>query len=448
MSSSTPPTHKGCGMKKITIGMVGFGTVGTGVMKILRTNRNLINKRLGAAIEVKKIVDLDIKSDRGIRLRKGILTKDVNEILNDPSIDLIVELIGGVESAKKILLAAMKQGKQIVTANKALLASHGAELLNAAHKSGVDIGFEGSVAGGIPIIGALKEGLTGNRIRVILGILNGTANYILSKMTDEGGKFSEILQEAKKQGYAESDPSLDVEGLDTAHKLAILISIAYGTVISYEDIYTEGISHIEPIDIEFARELGYRIKLLAIAREISSQVEARVHPTLIPHDHLLSKVDGTYNAVFIDGNAVGPSMFYGKGAGMMPAASAVVSDIIDLSRNLLCGISQRVPLFSYQKDHLSKVIIKNIQEVVTRYYLRFSVFDRPGVLSKISGILGKHKISIHSVIQKGRRSKGTVSIFLLTHEAREASIRKALHEIDRLSVAQEKTMLIRIEDQI
>ena len=435
-------------MKKITIGIVGFGTVGTGVIKILRNNKALIENRLGTPIEIKKIVDLDIKSDRGVRLRKGLLSKNVKDIINDPSIDLIVELIGGVQAARSILLDAIKQGKHIVTANKALLASHGLELLNAAHKGGVDIGFEGSVAGGIPIIGALKEGLTGNRISCILGILNGTANYILSKMTDEGGKFSDILQEAKKQGYAESDPTLDVEGLDTTHKLSILRSIAYGTVNSFEDIYTEGISHIEPIDIEFARELGYRIKLLAIAREIDSQVEARVHPTLIPHDHLLSKVDGTYNAIFIDGNAVGPSMFYGKGAGMMPAASAVVSDIIAISRNIISGISQRIPLFSYQKDHLKKIAIKNIQEVETRYYLRFTVFDRPGVLSKISGILGKHKISIHSVIQKGRRTKGTVSIFLLTHQAREASIRKALHEIDRLSVAQEKTMLIRIEDQI
>jgi len=435
-------------MKKITIGIVGFGTVGTGVIKILRNNKALIENRLGTPIEIKKIVDLDIKSDRGVRLRKGLLSKNVKDIINDPSIDLIVELIGGVQAARSILLDAIKQGKHIVTANKALLASHGLELLNAAHKGGVDIGFEGSVAGGIPIIGALKEGLTGNRISCILGILNGTANYILSKMTDEGGKFSDILQEAKKQGYAESDPTLDVEGLDTTHKLSILRSIAYGTVNSFEDIYTEGISHIEPIDIEFARELGYRIKLLAIAREIDSQVEARVHPTLIPHDHLLSKVDGTYNAIFIDGNAVGPSMFYGKGAGMMPAASAVVSDIIDISRNIISGISQRIPLFSYQKDHLKKIAIKNIQEVETRYYLRFTVFDRPGVLSKISGILGKHKISIHSVIQKGRRTKGTVSIFLLTHQAREESIRKALHEIDRLSVAQEKTMLIRIEDQI
>jgi homoserine dehydrogenase len=304
------------------------------------------------------------------------------------------------------------------------------------------------VAGGIPIINAIKEGLAANHIKFILGILNGTANYILSKMTNEGGKFKDILKEAKQQGYAESDPTLDIEGLDTSHKLAILINIAYGTTITFKEIYTEGISHIEPLDIEFARELGYKIKLLAISRQINNQVEARVHPTLIPVSHLLSKVDGTYNAVFIDGDAVGPSMFYGKGAGMMPAASAVVSDIIDISRNIVRGINQRVPLFSYRKEFLKKVKIKNIKEVVTRYYLRFSVVDCPGVLSKISGILGRHNISIHSVIQKGRRIKGGVSIFLLTHEARDANVRKALNEIDRLSVVKDKTMLIRIEDKI
>ncbi|MBW1839493.1 MAG: homoserine dehydrogenase, partial [Deltaproteobacteria bacterium] len=376
------------------------------------------------------------------------LTTQVREIINDPSIDLVVELIGGFEPAKTIILDAFKKGKHVITANKALLAGHGVELLEAAHKRKVDIGCEGSVAGGIPIIRAIKEGLSANNIRFILGILNGTANYILSKMTNEGGKFKDILREAKQQGYAESDPTLDIEGLDTAHKLAILINMAYGTKITFKDVYTEGISHIEPIDIEFARELGYRIKLLAISRQLDPQVEARVHPTLIPVSHLLSKVDGTYNAIFIDGDAVGPSMFYGKGAGMMPAASGVVSDIIDISRNIVGGISQRVPPFSYQMEFLKKARIKNIKEVVTRYYLRFSVVDCPGVLSKISGILGKNNISIHSVIQKGRRIKGVVPIFLLTHEAREADVRKALKEIDRLPITNDKTMLIRIEDQI
>ena len=435
-------------MKKIQIGIVGFGTVGTGVLKILRGNSKTIRERLGAPIVIKKIADLNIKSDRGIKVNKNLLTTQVKEILNDPSIDLVVELIGGFEPAKTIILDAFKKGKHVVTANKALLAGHGVELLEAAHKRKVDIGFEGSVAGGIPIIRAINEGLSANNIRFILGILNGTANYILSKMTNEGGKFKDILREAKQQGYAESDPTLDIEGLDTAHKLAILINMAYGTKITFKDVYTEGISHIEPIDIEFARELGYRIKLLAISRQLDPQVEARVHPTLIPVSHLLSKVDGTYNAIFIDGDAVGPSMFYGKGAGMMPAASGVVSDIIDISRNIVGGISQRVPPFSYQMEFLKKARIKNIKEVVTRYYLRFSVVDCPGVLSKISGILGKNNISIHSVIQKGRRIKGVVPIFLLTHEAREADVRKALKEIDRLPITNDKTMLIRIEDQI
>lgn len=435
-------------MKKICVGIVGFGVVGTGVVKILRSNSKLIRERLGASIVVKKIADLDIKSDRGIKVNKGLLTTDVKEIINDPSIDLVIELIGGIEPAKTIILNAIGKGKQVVTANKALLAGNGLELLKAAHEKKVDIGFEASVAGGIPIIKAIKEGLSANRIKFILGILNGTANYILSKMTNEGGDFKDILREAKRQGYAESDPTFDIEGVDTAHKLAILINMAYGTTINYEQIYTEGISHIEPLDIEFARELGYRIKLLAIFRESNGQVEARVHPTLIPDTHLLSKVDGTYNAVFIDGDMAGPSMFYGQGAGMLPAASAVVSDVIDISRNIIGGISQRVPLFSCQREFLRNVKIKNIKEVVTRYYLRFPVVDRPGMLSKISGILGRHNISIHSVIQKGRRIKGAVSIFLLTHEAREADVRKALNEIDRLSVVKDNTMAIRIEDKI
>ena len=433
-------------MRKINIGLIGFGTVGTGVLKILRSNSKMIRERLGASIVVKKIADLDIKSDRGIKVNKGLLTTSVEEIISDPSIDLVVELIGGFEPAKTILLSAINKGKHVVTANKALLAGHGIELLKAAHKRKVDIGFEGSVAGGIPIISAIKEGFSANQIRFILGILNGTANYILSKMTNEGGKFKDILEEAKQQGYAEKNPTLDIDGLDTAHKLAILINMAYGTTITFKEIYTEGISHIEPLDIEFARELGYRIKLLAISRQINGQVEARVHPTLIPVTHLLSKVEGTYNAIFIDGDAAGPSMFYGKGAGMMPAASAVVSDIIDISRNIAREINNRVPMFSYQREFLKKVKIKNIKDVVTRYYLRFSVVDCTGVLSKISGILGRHNISIHSVVQKSRRVKGVVSIFLLTHEARDADVRKALNEIDRLSVVQDKTMLIRIED--
>jgi homoserine dehydrogenase len=435
-------------MKKITVGLIGFGTVGTGVVKLLRGNAAVIRERLGAALSVKRIADIDIRRNRGIRVASSLLTTDARAITDDPSIDLVVELIGGIEPARTLLLRAIANGKPVVTANKALLAAHGMQLLKAAHEKGVDIGFEGSVGGGIPIIRVIKEGLAANRFTRMLGILNGTANYILTRMTNEGGDFDDMLKEAQAHGYAERNPGLDIEGTDTAHKLAILISMAYGTVITFERIYTEGIAHIEPLDIEFTRELGYTIKLLAIAREINGHIEARVHPTLIPGDHLLSRVDGTYNAVFIDGDAVGPGMYYGKGAGMMPTASAVVSDIIDLSRNLLRGTGQRVPPFSYQQEHIRKIIIKDIREVVTRYYLRFSVLDRPGVLSKISGILGRHGISIHSVIQKGRQTKGTVSIFLLTHQAREAAVRKALGEINRLAEARARTRLIRIEDDL
>jgi homoserine dehydrogenase len=435
-------------MKKITIGLIGFGTVGTGVVKLLRGNAAVIRERLGAALSVKRIADIDIRRNRGIRVASSLLTTDAKAITDDPSIDLVVELIGGIEPARTLLLRAIANGKPVVTANKALLAAHGMQLLKAAHEKGVDIGFEGSVGGGIPIIRVIKEGLAANRFSRILGILNGTANYILTRMTNEGGNFDDMLKEAQAHGYAERNPGLDIEGTDTAHKLAILISMAYGTVVTFERIYTEGIAHIEPLDIEFTRELGYTIKLLAIAREINGHIEARVHPTLIPGDHLLSRVDGTFNAVFIDGDAVGPGMYYGKGAGMMPTAGAVVSDIIDLSRNLLRGAGQRVPPFSYQQEHIRKIIIKDIREVVTRYYLRFSVLDRPGVLSKISGILGRHGISIHSVIQKGRQTKGTVSIFLLTHQAREAAVRKALNEINRMSEVRARTRLIRIEDDL
>ncbi len=435
-------------MKKITIGLIGFGTVGTGVVKLLRGNAAVIRERLGAVITLKRIADLDIRRNRGIRVASSLLTTDAKAIIDDASIDLVVELIGGIEPARTLLLRAIANGKAVVTANKALLAAHGMELLKAAHAKGVDVGFEGSVGGGIPVIRAIREGLVANRFSRILGILNGTANYILTEMTDAGGNFEDMLREAQARGYAERDPGLDIEGTDTAHKLAILISMAYGTVVTFERIYTEGIAHIEPLDIEFTRELGYTIKLLAIAREINGHIEARVHPTLIPDDHLLSRVDGTYNAVFIDGDAAGPGMYYGKGAGMMPTASAVVSDIIDLSRNLLRGTGQRVPPFSYQQEHIRKIIIKDIREVVTRYYLRFSVLDRPGVLSKISGILGRNGISIHSVIQKGRQTKGTVSIFLLTHQAREAAVRKALDAINRMAEVRARTRLIRIEDDL
>jgi len=432
-------------MEKIKVGIIGLGTVGTGVVKLLQQNQSLIQNRLGAVIEIAKIADLDITTDRGVVNDPSILTTDAMEVLTDPSIHIVAELIGGEEPAATFILKAIDQKKHVVTANKALLSVRGAEIFDASFHNQVDVGFEGSVCGGIPIIRALKEGLAANRITSIFGILNGTANYILTQMTDEGRGFDEVLADAQQLGYAEADPSFDVNGTDTTHKLSILLSLVYGRQFNPNDISTEGITGIQPLDIAFARELGFRIKLLAIAKEEQGQLEARVHPTLIPADSLLSSVKGVYNAVFVCGDAVGSTMFYGQGAGMMPTGSAVVSDIIEISRNILNGRSGRiVPLFA-KASHA--VAIKNKEQITCKYYLRFSAQDRPGVLSQISGILGKYNISISSVIQKGRRIDGAVPIYMLIYEATEKYVDKALSEIDALPVTLDKTMVIRIEDQ-
>jgi len=433
-------------MDRIHIGLIGFGTVGTGLVKILQEKAKLLEERLGLSIVLKRIADLDVTTDRGVKVNPAILTTKVTEVMEDPEIVIVVELIGGLEPARTFILQALEKGKHIVTANKALLAVHGAEIFKAADERGMDIGFEGSVGGGIPIIRALKEGLVANKIRVIFGILNGTSNYILSEMTNQGLQFQEVLKEAQKLGYAEADPTLDIEGIDTAHKLSILLSLAYGVQVRMEDIYTEGISAISPMDIEHAKELGYHIKLLAIAKSDGGPIEARVHPTLLPANHLLATVGGPFNAIFVKGDAVGSTLFYGAGAGMMPTASAVVSDLVDLCRNIRLGVSRRVPLLSYQPAHLREAEIKNIHDVTSTYYLRFTVVDRPGVLSRISGILGDLDISISSVIQKGRRVEKAVSIYVVTHEAREKNMQKALQVIDRLPVIVDKTVLLRIED--
>lgn len=433
-------------MKKINIGIVGFGTVGTGTAKILIENSLLIEERVGTPIVVKKIADHDIEKEREINVDPAILTKDANEILNDPEIDIVVELIGGYGYAKEFILKAIDKGKHVVTANKALLAVHGDEIFRAAYRKGVDIGFEASVGGGIPIIRALKEGLVANRIESIYGIVNGTTNYILTKMTAEGKKFGDVLKKAQEKGYAEADPTFDVEGVDAAHKLAVLISLAYGVRIRFEDIYTEGISKITPLDIEFAREFGYRIKLLAITKDDRGKIEARVHPTMLKESAMLANVDGVFNAIYVTGDAVGSTMFYGRGAGMMPTGSAVVSDIADIARNIIKKSHQRVPPLGCSEGCIKDAKVKDISETVNHYYIRFSAMDKPGVLSKISGILGENNISISSMIQKGRQVGGSVPIVMMTHEAKEKDVRKALDEIDRLPVVHEKTVFIRIEE--
>ena len=335
-------------MRDIKVGLIGFGTVGSGVARILQKNSKLIEKRMGARIHLKRIADIDIERDRGVKVKSGVLTRNADEVIEDPEINIVMELMGGIEPAKTFILKAIRKGKNIVTANKALLALHGNEIFREAQRFGVDVNFEASVGGGIPLIRSVKEGLVANRIESIFGILNGTSNYILSKMSDEGGDFEEVLKEAQEKGYAEADPTYDVEGIDTAHKLAILIRLAFGTSFQFKEIFIEGISRIAPIDIQFSREFGYRIKLLAIAKIDQGKIEARVHPTMIPEGHLLATVDGVFNAIYIKGDAVGPTLFYGQGAGQMPTGSAVVSDLVELGRNILIGATdRRVPLLSH-----------------------------------------------------------------------------------------------------
>jgi len=434
-------------MRTIHVGLLGCGTVGMGVARILIENRDLILARVGAPLNLKRVADIDQETDRGIRFGEGVFIGDAFKVVDDPDIDIVVEMIGGEKVAKDLILRAIDNGKPVVTANKALLAVHGNAIFRAAMDRGVDLAFEASVGGCLPIIKSLRESLAGNHIKSMAGILNGTCNYILSRSTDDGSSFKDVLVEAQKNGFAEADPSLDIEGTDTAHKLAILTALAYGMEINLNDIYIEGISKITPMDIEFAGQFGYRIKLLAITKNTGDAVEARVHPTMIPFSNPLSGVNGVLNAVTISGDAIGDMMLYGYGAGMMPTASAVVGDIVDLARNLLSGSMGRVPLLSFQLDHIRKIPVLPMEETRVHYYFRFSALDRPGVLSKISGILGDYDISIKSVHQKGRRTNGSVPIVMLTHLAKEADVRKALSDIYDLDVVGDPPVLIRIEDE-
>jgi homoserine dehydrogenase len=425
--------------------LLGCGTVGTGVVKLLYENRELIRHRVGTELVLKYVADLDMETDRGISFEEGVFISDAFQVVDDPDIDIVIEMIGGETVAKDLILRAIDNKKHVITANKALLASSGNEIFRAARENGIDIAFEASVGGCMPIIKTMRESLVGNRIKSMTGILNGTCNYILSKITDTGISFQKALEKAQENGFAEADPTLDVEGFDTAHKLTILSSLAYGMELNLKDIYVEGISKITPMDIEFARQFGYRIKLLAISKHADNSVEARVHPAMIPEGNLLSSVNGSLNAVSVTGDAVGDIILYGYGAGMLPTGSAVVTDVVDIARNLMQGISNRIPPLSYQPEHIRKIPVKPIEEIDTHYYFRFSAQDRPGVLSKISGILGDLGISIKSVHQKGRESRGPVPIVMLTHIAKEANVRKAFDQISKLDVMNDSPVLIRIE---
>ena len=433
-------------MNNINVGLIGFGTIGTGVVRLLQENKDLIESRLGAKLILKKIADLDIETPRSVLVPRDMLTTDTNEILKDPEISIIIELMGGYEPARSFIIEALRNKKHAITANKAMLATYGNEIFRIAEEEGVDIGFEASVGGTIPIIKTLKESLVANRIKSIFGIMNGTSNYILSKMTDEHKPFEVVLKEAQLLGFAEADPTFDIEGIDTAHKLSIILSLAHDRKIKLDEIHTEGISGISQQDIAFAGELGYRIKLLAIGMQKENLIEARVHPTMIPLDHLLANVNENFNAFHIIGDASDSVFLYGQGAGMMPTASAVVGDIVDISRNILKGISGRVPARSYQAANICDIKLLSFDEITTNYYFRFSALDRPGVLSKISGILGLNNISVAAVIQKGRQQAGAVPIVMTTYKAKESDVQKALKEIDQLEIVQGKTILIRIED--
>ena len=428
----------------VRIGLLGLGTVGAGVVKILQTRREMLQERAGASLTLAAIADTDLTRPReGLDIRALPMVGDAARVLDDPSIHVIVELVGGLEPARTFILRALAAGKHVVTANKALLAHHGAELYEEARRRGVSLAFEAAVAGGIPLIRAIKEGLVANRVLSLAGIVNGTCNYILSKMTDEGLDFSLVLKEAQAHGYAEADPTLDIEGMDSAHKLQILVALAFRTFIDLKHIHTEGITRVSAQDIDYARELGYRIKLLAIAKAGDRGVEVRVHPTMIPATSPLAAVAGVFNAIFLTGDAVGDLMFYGRGAGQMPTASAVWSDVLEIARRVAHGIPSlalELPSVGQQPPALTPM-----DAIRCCYYLRVMMQDRPGALSRVAGILGDNDISIANVIQKGRGTREAVPVVMLTHEARERDMRTALAAIDALPDVAMPTMMIRVE---
>jgi len=427
-------------MDTIKIGLLGLGTVGTGVAKVLINNQESIAKKVGKPVELVKVLVSDTKKHRSITFPRGIITDNPEELLSNPEIDILVEVIGGINPAKDYIIKALENNKQVITANKDLIATHGKELFTVAQSKNSDLLFEASVAGGIPIIRPLKECLAGNKLEQVMGIINGTSNYMLTKMTQEGSGFNEVLKEAQALGYAEVDPTADIEGYDAARKIAILASIAFGTRIAFSDVYVEGITKITPEDIKYAKDLGYVIKLLGIANCVNDQVEVRVHPTFISKDHPLATINDVFNAIFIKGDAIGEAMFFGRGAGEMPTASAVVGDIVTAARNIVHGVTGRISCTCFDE----KPVIK-IGEVQSEYYLRLKVADKPGVLASIAGVLANHDVSIGSVVQKNAGKNGNAEIVLITHKVDENSIQDALQIIGGLSIVDAISNLIRVE---
>jgi homoserine dehydrogenase len=430
----------------IKVGLLGLGTVGGGTANVLARNADEIARRAGRKIVVTHAAAKDFAPESIDDVSSMKITDDAFAVVDDPDIDIVVELIGGYSPARELVLKAIENGKHVVTANKALIALHGNEIFEKAQQKGVMVAFEAAVAGGIPIIKALREGLAANHIEWIAGIINGTGNFILTEMRDKGRDFADVLREAQELGYAEADPTFDVEGIDAAHKLTILASLAFGIPLQFDRCFTEGISNIDPQDVEYAEELGYRIKHLGITRRTEAGVELRVHPTLVPERRLIANVDGVMNAVLVQGDAVGPTLYYGAGAGALPTASAVVADIIDVARALTSDADNRVPHLAFQPDELSDLPVLEMEQIETAYYLRMSAEDKPGVLAEITGIFGDAGISIEALKQKEPSEQEThVQLVLLTHRTRESQLNKALSAIEALEAIRKPVVKIRME---
>jgi homoserine dehydrogenase len=432
-------------MREIGVGLLGLGNVGSGVVKLLQDNSEAIEARLGARVVVRKIAVQRTEKRRLVEVDRKMITTNAESVIDDPSVEIVIELIGGEDPARRYLARAIDSRRHVVTANKLLLARHGDELFGLAEKRGVDIYYEAAVCGGVPTIRTLREGLASDRIDALYGIVNGTSNYILTTMTEENKAFDDVLRAAQEAGYAEADPGLDVDGGDAAHKLAILMTLCFGARIRLDDIYVEGIRDLTPQDFAYAARFGYVIKPLVIAKNHPDGIEARVHPTMIPRKWLLASVSGVYNALYVSSYALGNSMYYGRGAGMMATAVAVVSDVIEMARNILGGATGRLPLRSFHR--LSEHPIRDIGKLKSRYYFRFSVLDRPGVLAQLAGVLGERDISIEQVIQEGARDPNRpVTVVMLSHQALESDVRAALATIDQLPNVVEKTRLLRLAE--
>lgn len=433
-------------MKPIKVGLLGIGTVGAGTFTVLKRNQEEIIRRAGRGIEIAVVADLDTARAKEITGDDIEVVSDAHLIVNRPDIDIVIELIGGYGIARELVMQAIANGKHVVTANKALLAKHGTEIFKAAEEKGVIVAFEAAVAGGIPIIKALREGLTANRIQWVAGIINGTTNFILSEMRDKGLDFATVLKEAQRLGYAEADPTFDIEGIDAAHKASIMSAIAFGTPVQFDQAYVEGITNLQAIDIRYAEQLGYRIKLLGITRRTTHGIELRVHPTLIPKNRLIANVEGAMNAVLVQGDAVGATLYYGKGAGAEPTASAVIADLVDIARLAAADPVYRVPSLAYQTKSLADTPILPMSEIITSYYLRLRVADQPGVLADITRILADASISIDAMLQKEPDEGETqTDIILLTHQTQEKNINAAIAAIEALNTVDGKVTRLRLE---